>query len=118
MSRFFKILYNKIINKDLIIDFCFGLLVLGYWNEIGSHTRIITAALEGDLTKVLDTNSPKWCEQSVYAMVQCQKFELYTDIPIVILASLMYFKHKKSAFFCLFLLPIFCFLIERIFIWK
>lgn len=116
MAKLLKNLYNEFINKELMITICFGLLLLLYWNGIGSCVRIIVAALSDGMVKVLDTDSSNWCERSVGAMVQCHRLGIYACIPPVILASLLYFKHKKLAFCCLLLPLLFFLLVETILI--
>lgn len=113
MKNLFKKMYNSPSKSKIWKILCFGALLLVGWNEIGSNVRLIIATLNGGMAKIIDSNSPNWCEQSIYSMVQCHKYMIYTEIPVIIMASLLYCKHKKVAFLCLILLPLFSLLVAK-----
>ena len=115
MSKLLKNILDRFSERDILPTLCFGALLLIYWNEIGSNVRLITSALNGGMAKVIDPNSSNWCEQSVHAMVQCHKYRIYMSVPIIIISSLLFFKHKKLAFLCLFLPPFFSLCIAKFF---
>ena len=98
--------YKKIKKSNIISDIMFGLLLLIDFNAIGSCMRIMVASLKGGMVKVVDENSPSWCERSQYAISQCYQYEIYFFLSMVILAAVLYHKYKKIAFVCL-IFPLF-----------
>ena len=105
-----KNIYGKFIKNDILIDFFFGIFLLLEWNFIGSNVRMIVAALDGNMVKIIDVNSSIKCERSLYNFVKCNELSIYISIPFIILAVLLYYKHKKLAFLFLFL----CFCLQII----
>ena len=108
MLKIIKKIYNKFENKNLLIDFCFGTLLLLNWNKIDSNVSTIIATFDGNMIKVIDINSPIKCEQSAYLMVHCNEYGIYVLELSVVLAALLYYKHKKMAFICLISIPVIC----------
>ena len=116
MKKLVYFILSKFMNKDFVIDICFGLLLILLWNKIGSNIRIMVAALDGNMVKVLDANSPNLCERSVYAMVDCNKYGVYFLELSAVLAALLYVKCRKWAFLCLIFLPILSFCLFYMFL--
>ena len=106
VKKLSQILYNKLSKRDMWLTICFGGLLLICWNVMGSNVRLIIAALSGGMSKIIHADSPNWCEQSAYAMVQCHKYGIYTCLPFIILASILYGKYRKWAFICLIVLMV------------